>query len=368
MLSLTRQLLSKRGDAVLGRSMRWASKYSQSSALSTLAILEQRDGQLSHGSLSAITAGTKVGGPVHAFLAGSQVSAAAEQAAKVNGVEKIITVENDAYNKVHATPAIYQLKIQLVMLTICQGLPENYAPLLVENIKKGNYTHVIAGHTAFGKSVLPRVAALLDSQQISDVTSIEDEKTFVRPIYAGNAIATVESTDAIKILTIRGTAFAPATPEQASTPIEAGVDPKPEATTEWVSENLTKSDRPDLATAGKVVSGGRGLKSKEEFDKVMLPLADALGAAVGASRAAVDSGYADNSLQVGQTGKVVAPQLYMAVGISGAIQHLAGMKDSKVIAAINKDPDAPIFQIADAGLVGDLFEKVPELTEKLKSS
>ncbi|KAM0474907.1 hypothetical protein ACHAPX_007428 [Trichoderma viride] len=347
MLSLTRQLLSKRGDAVLGRSMRRASKYSQSSALSTLAILEQRDGQLSHGSLSALTAGIKVGGPVHAFLAGSKVSAAAEQAAKVNGVEKIITVENDAYNK---------------------GLPENYAPLLVENIKKGNYTHVIAGHTAFGKSVLPRVAALLDSQQISDVTAIEDEKTFVRPIYAGNAIATVESTDAIKIFTIRGTAFAPATPEQASTPIEAGVDPKPEATSEWVSENLTKSDRPDLATAAKVVSGGRGLKSKEEFDKVMLPLADALGAAVGASRAAVDSGYADNSLQVGQTGKVVAPQLYMAVGISGAIQHLAGMKDSKVIAAINKDPDAPIFQIADAGLVGDLFEKVPELTEKLKSS
>ncbi|KAK1254456.1 hypothetical protein MKX08_008451 [Trichoderma sp. CBMAI-0020] len=347
MLSLTRQLLSKRGDAGLGRSMRWASKYSQSSALSTLAILEQRDGQLSHGSLSALTAGTKVGGPVHAFLAGSNVSSAAEQAAKVNGVEKIITVENDAYNK---------------------GLPETYAPLLVENIKKGNYTHVIAGHTAFGKSVLPRVAALLDSQQISDVTAIEDEKTFVRPIYAGNAIATVESTDAIKILTIRGTAFAPATPEQASTPIEAGVDPKSEATSEWVSENLTKSDRPDLATAGKVVSGGRGLKSKEEFDKVMLPLADALGAAVGASRAAVDSGYADNSLQVGQTGKVVAPQLYMAVGISGAIQHLAGMKDSKVIAAINKDPDAPIFQIADAGLVGDLFEKVPELTEKLKSS
>lgn len=200
------------------------------------------------------------------------------------------------------------------------------------------------------------------------MTSIEDEKTFVRPIYAGNAIATVESTDAIKILTIRGTAFAPATLEQASTPIETGVDPKPEAISEWVSEDLAKSDRPDLATASKVVSGGRGLKSKEEFDKVMLPLADALGAAVGASRAAVDSGYADNSLQVGQTGKVVAPQLYMAVGISGAIQHLAGMKDSKVIAAINKDPDAPIFQIADAGLVGDLFEKVPELTEKLKSS
>ncbi|KAL7944523.1 electron transfer flavoprotein, alpha subunit [Trichoderma barbatum] len=347
MLSLTRQLLSKRGDAVLGRSLRQASKYSRSNALSTLAILEQRDGQLVQGSLSAVTAGIKLGGSVHGFLAGSSVSTAAEQAAKVNGVEKIITVENGAYEK---------------------GLPENYAPLLVENIKKGGYTHVIAGHTAFGKSVLPRVAALLDSQQISDVTAIEDEKTFVRPIYAGNAIATVESSDAIKVLTIRGTAFPAATPEQASTPIESGVDAKSEAVSEWVSEDLAKSDRPDLSTASKVVSGGRGLKSKEEFDKVMLPLADALGAAVGASRAAVDSGYADNSLQVGQTGKVVAPQLYMAVGISGAIQHLAGMKDSKVIAAINKDPDAPIFQIADVGLVGDLFEKVPELTEKIKSS
>ena len=216
--------------------------------------------------------------------------------------------------------------------------------------------------------MLPRVAALLDSQQISDITAIENEKTFVRPIYAGNAIATVESSEPIKIVTVRGTAFAAAVPESGSAAIEAGVDPKPEATSEWVSEELSKSDRPDLATAGKVVSGGRGLKSKEEFDKVMLPLADALGAAVGASRAAVDSGYADNSLQVGQTGKVVAPQLYMAVGISGAIQHLAGMKDSKVIAAINKDADAPIFQVADVGLVGDLFEKVPELTEKVKSS
>ena len=254
-------------------------------------------------------------------------------------------------------------------LTLCaKGLPEHYATLLVENIKKGNYTHVVAGHTAFGKNLLPRVAALLDSQQISDITAIEDEKTFVRPIYAGNAIATVESSDAVKFITIRGTSFEAATPQSGSASIVDGADPKTEKSSEWVSEDLAKSDRPDLATASKVVSGGRGLKSKEEFDKVMLPLADALGAAVGASRAAVDSGYADNSLQVGQTGKVVAPQLYMAVGISGAIQHLAGMKDSKVIAAINKDADAPIFQVADVGLVGDLFEKVPELTEKVKSS
>lgn len=249
-----------------------------------------------------------------------------------------------------------------------QGLPENYAPLLAENIKKGGFTHVFAAHTAFGKNLLPRVAALLDVQPISDITEIRDEKTFVRPIYAGNAIATVTSSDEIKVVTIRGTAFAPAESGSASVPIEQGEDPKAECPTEWVAENLTKSDRPDLASAGKVVSGGRGLKSKEEFDRIMTPLADALGAAIGASRAAVDSGYADNSLQVGQTGKVVAPQLYLCAGISGAIQHLAGMKDSKVIAAINQDADAPIFQVADVGLVGDLFEVVPELTEKLKKA
>lgn len=216
--------------------------------------------------------------------------------------------------------------------------------------------------------MMPRVAALLDTQQVSDITAIESENTFVRPIYAGNAIATVESTDDIKIVTIRGTAFAAAEIGSGSATVEDGVDPKVESSTEWISEDLATSDRPDLATAPRVVSGGRGLKSKDKFDEVMLPLADALGAAVGASRAAVDDGYADNSLQVGQTGKVVAPQLYLAVGISGAIQHLAGMKDSKVIAAINKDGDAPIFQVADVGLVGDLFDKVPELTKKLQSS
>lgn len=213
--------------------------------------------------------------------------------------------------------------------------------------------------------MLPRVAALLDTQQISDITAIENENTFVRPIYAGNAIATVESSDPLKIITVRGTAFPAAAVEGGSATVEDGADPKAETSTEWLSEDLTKSDRPDLATASKVVSGGRGLKSKEDFDKIMTPLADSLGAAIGASRAAVDSGYADNSLQVGQTGKVVAPQLYLAVGISGAIQHLAGMKDSKVIAAINKDADAPIFQVADVGLVGDLFTEVPKLTEEL---
>jgi electron transfer flavoprotein alpha subunit len=250
---------------------------------STLAVLEQRDGKLNPSSLAAISAAQKLGGSIHGFLAGANAKTSAEEAAKVPGLEKVIFVDNAAYDK---------------------GLPENYAPLLIENVKKGGYTHILAGHSAFGKNLLPRVAALLDVQQISDITAIESEDTFVRPIYAGNAILTVQSSDS----------------------------------------------------------------TKEEFDRVIPPLADALGAAIGASRAAVDSGFADNSLQVGQTGKNVAPQLYLCAGISGAIQHLAGMKDSKVIAAINKDADAPIFQVADVGLVGDLFEKVPELTEKLKSA
>ncbi|KAJ0310141.1 hypothetical protein COL5a_009782 [Colletotrichum fioriniae] len=344
MLFLARRAAGS-GAVAASRGLSGFRSASRRSLLSTLAILEQREGQLNHGSLSAITAAKKLGGSIHGFVAGSNIKGVADEAAKVEGVEKVIAVNNAAYDK---------------------GLPENFAPLLVENIKKGGYTHIIAGHTAFGKNLMPRVAAMLDSQQISDITSIEGENTFVRPIYAGNAIATVESSDEIKVITIRGTAFPAAEVASGSAAVEDGVDPKSDSATEWVSEDLAKSDRPDLATAGRVVSGGRGLKSKEEFDKVMLPLADSLGAAVGASRAAVDSGYADNSLQVGQTGKVVAPQLYLAVGISGAIQHLAGMKDSKVIAAINKDADAPIFQIADVGLVGDLFDKVPELTEKIK--
>ena len=312
--------------------------------LSTLAVLEQREGKLNHSSLAAVTAAQRMGGSIHGIVAGSGVKSVADEAAKVDGLEKIIFVENGDYDK---------------------GLPENWAPMLVENVKKGGYTHVLAGHSAFGKNLMPRVAALMDVQQVSDITQIQSDDTFVRPIYAGNAVLTVHSADSPKIVTVRGTAFPSGAAEGGSASVEEGVDPKAPCPTEWISEDLAKSDRPELGTAEKVVSGGRGLKSKEEFDRLIPPLADALGAAVGASRAAVDSGFADNSLQVGQTGKNVAPQLYLCAGISGAIQHLAGMKDSKVIACINKDADAPIFQVADVGLVGDLFEKVPELTEKL---
>ena len=288
-------------------------------------------------SLASISAAQKLGGSIHGFIAGANIKAVAEEAAKIEGLEKVVFVDNADYDR---------------------GLPENWAPLLVENIKKGGYTHVLAGHSAFGKNLFPRVAAMLDVQQISDITEIQGEDTFVRPIYAGNALLTVQSSDSVKLITVRGTAFPAGAAEGGSASVEEGTDPKAACPTEWISENLAKSDRPELATAERVVSGGRGLKSKEEFDRLMPPLADALGAAIGASRAAVDSGFADNSLQVGQTGKNVAPQLYLCAGISGAIQHLAGMKDSKVIAAINKDADAPIFQVADVGLVGDLFEKV----------
>ncbi|KAL8672288.1 MAG: hypothetical protein Q9168_003231 [Polycauliona sp. 1 TL-2023] len=313
--------------------------------LNTLAVLEQKNGRLETSSLSAVTAAQRIGGSVTGFVAGSGIRSVAEQASRVKGLDKVIMVENSAYDK---------------------GLPENYAPLLVEIVKKNEITHVFSAHSAFGKSLMPRAAALLDTQQISDVTEIQSEDTFVRPIYAGNAILTLQSRDAIKLITVRGTSFPAAEAEGGSAEIAEGNDPNAPLQTQWVSEDLAASDRPDLATASRVVSGGRGLKSKEQFDQLIPPLADALGAAIGASRAAVDSGFADNSLQVGQTGKNVAPQLYLCAGISGAIQHLAGMKDSKVIAAINKDADAPIFQVADVGLVGDLFDKVPEMTQKLR--
>lgn len=313
--------------------------------LSTLAIIEHQDGKVQPGTLSALTAASKLGGPIHALLAGSNAKTHSSKVSQIKGVEKVVYVANEAYDK---------------------GLPESWAPMLVANIKRGNYTHVVCAHSAFGKNMLPRAAALLDVMQVSDITSVVSEDTFTRPIYAGNAIATVQSSDGIKLITVRGTAYEPCELEGGSAAVEEGEDPKAESKTVWVSEALAKSERPELAGAARIVSGGRGLKDKPNFDKFIFPLADALGAAVGASRAAVDSGYADNSLQVGQTGKVVAPELYIAVGISGAIQHLAGMKDSKVISAINKDSDAPIFQIADVGLVADLFEAVPELTKKVQ--
>ncbi|KAK6525634.1 Electron transfer flavoprotein alpha-subunit [Arthrobotrys megalospora] len=311
---------------------------------STLALFEQRDGKLQPSAQNVVTAAKKLGNPVIGFVAGKAAKDAAEQAAKIEGVDKVVYVASEAYEK---------------------GLPESYAPLIAENAAD-DVSHIVSMHSAFGKNVMPRLAAILDVQQISDVVSIESADTFVRPIYAGNAIATVQSSDPKKLLTIRGTAFGIAPTGSGAAEVVEGKDSKHQGSVEWVEENLTLSDRPDLDTASKVVSGGRGLKDKENFEKIMIPLADSMGAAIGASRAAVDSGFADNSLQVGQTGKVVAPELYLSVGISGAIQHLAGMKDSKVIAAINKDPDAPIFQVADVGLVADLFKAVPELTEKLK--
>lgn len=245
-------------------------------------------------------------------------------------------------------------------------LSEPLAPVLKALVEKNNYTHVFAGHTAAGRDVFPRLAALIDSSQISDIIAVESEDTFQRPIYAGNAIATVKSSDKIKVITVRGTAFEKAAEEGGSASVEDFSQEAAEAPTTFIEEKLNVSSRPDLATAARVVSGGRALKSAENFEKYIEPLADSLKAAVGASRAAVDAGYADNALQVGQTGKIIAPELYVAVGISGAIQHLAGMKDSKTIVAINKDADAPIFQIADLGLVADLYTAVPELVEKTK--
>jgi len=242
------------------------------------------------------------------------------------------------------------------------GLAENVAPLIVELVK--GYSHVLAPATSFGKNVLPRVAALLDVAQLSEIVAVHDADTFDRPIYAGNAIATVQSSDPVKIITVRGTAFDPAAAEGGSATIESATAGADAGLSKFVGQELSKSERPELTSARTIVSGGRGMQSGENFH-MLETLADKLGAAVGASRAAVDAGFVPNDYQVGQTGKIVAPELYIAVGISGAIQHLAGMKDSKVIVAINKDEEAPIFQVADYGLVGDLFKVIPELTEEL---
>ncbi|MFN9574469.1 MAG: electron transfer flavoprotein subunit alpha/FixB family protein [Betaproteobacteria bacterium] len=306
-----------------------------------LVLAEHDNAQLKPASLNVVTAAAKAGGQVHVLVAGSGCAAVAQQAAQVAGVTKVLVA--DAPHLAHQ-------------------LAENVAAQVVA-VAQG-YSHVFAAATATGKNVMPRVAALLDSAQVSDIISVESADTFTRPIYAGNAIATVQSSDAVKVVTARPTNFDPAAPTGASAAVETVAVTPDTGLSAFNSRDIAKSDRPELQGAKVVVSGGRGMGSAENF-KLLEPLADKLGAAMGASRAAVDAGYAPNDWQVGQTGKVVAPQLYLAVGISGAIQHLAGMKDSKVIVAVNKDPEAPIFAVADFGLVADLFEAVPQLVKEL---
>ncbi|KHL67692.1 electron transfer flavoprotein subunit beta [Pseudomonas flexibilis] len=308
--------------------------------MAILVIAEHNNAALAAVTLNTVAAAAKIGGDIHVLVAGQNVGGVAEAAAKVAGVSKVLVADNAAYANL---------------------LPENVAPLIAE-LGKG-YSHVLAPATTNGKNYLPRVAALLDVDQISEIVAVESADTFKRPIYAGNAIATVQSSAAVKVITVRGTGFDPVAAEGGSAAIEAVSGAADAGKSAFVGEELAKSDRPELTAAKIVVSGGRGMQNGDNF-KLLYSLADKLGAAVGASRAAVDAGFVPNDMQVGQTGKIVAPQLYIAVGISGAIQHLAGMKDSKVIVAINKDEEAPIFQVADYGLVGDLFEVVPEL-EKL---
>jgi electron transfer flavoprotein alpha subunit len=311
--------------------------------MSVLVLVEHADGALKDATLATITAATQLG-DVHALVcgAGDEAKAAADAAAKVAGVAKVLLADDAAYE---------------------QMLAENIAPVVVSLM--ADHDALLCNATSIGKNVAPRVAALLDVMQISDVLSVESADTFTRPIYAGNAIATVRSADAKKVLTVRGTAFAKAAADGGSASVEPVAGAGDAGLSRFVGAETSKSERPELTSAKIVVSGGRALGSSEDFHKLIDPLADKLHAAVGASRAAVDAGYAPNDYQVGQTGKIVAPEIYVAVGISGAIQHLAGMKDSKTIIAINKDEDAPIFQVADIGLVGDLFSILPELTEKL---
>ncbi|WP_207456647.1 FAD-binding protein [Azospirillum sp. SYSU D00513] len=307
-----------------------------------LVIADHDNAALKPATLNAVAAAAKLGSDIHLLVAGKGAQGVADAAAKVAGVTKVLHADDDAYE---------------------HGLPEALAPLVVE-LAKG-YSHVLAPATSAGKNLMPRAAALLDVAALSDITGVVDADTFERPIYAGNAIATVKSSDALKVITVRTTAFDAVAAEGGSASVEAvSGSEKGNGKSAFLSQELTKSERPELTQARVVVSGGRGMQSGENF-KLLEALADKLGAAVGASRAAVDAGFVPNDYQVGQTGKIVAPELYIAVGISGAIQHLAGMKDSKVIVAINKDEEAPIFQVADYGLVGDLFKAVPELTDAL---
>ena len=305
--------------------------------MTILVIAEHDHQQLKAATLNTVAAAAKIGGDIHVLVAGSGCQAAAQEAATLNGVSLVKVADAAHYQSQTA---------------------ENLTALIIANA--AGYSHILAPATTFGKNLAPRIAALLDVAQISEITGVESADTFVRPIYAGNALATVKSSDSVKVITVRTTAFDTVNRENtAKTENIAAANDTAQST--LTNRELTKSERPELGAAKIIVSGGRGLGSGENYHTLLEPLADKLGAALGASRAAVDAGFVPNDYQVGQTGKIVAPQLYIAVGISGAIQHLAGMKESKVIVAINKDPDAPIFQVADYGLVGDLFEVVPQL-------
>lgn len=310
--------------------------------MTSLVIAEHDNASIKSATLNTVTAALACGGDVHVLVAGENAGAAAQAAAQIAGVSKVI----------HADGA-----------SLKDGLAENIAAQVLAIAS--NYSHILFPATASGKNAAPRVAAKLDVAQISDITKVDSADTFERPIYAGNAIATVQSSDKIKVITVRGTGFDAAATTGGSAQVEQMAAAGDSGKSSFVGREVTKSDRPELTAAKIIVSGGRALGSSEKFQEVITPLADKLGAAIGASRAAVDAGYAPNDLQVGQTGKIVAPQLYIALGISGAIQHLAGMKDSKVIVAINKDPEAPIFSVADYGLEADLFQAVPELVQAL---
>jgi len=309
--------------------------------MAILVIAEHDNAAIKSATLTTLGAAARIGGEVHLLVAGSGCAAVAEAAAKIAGLAKVLVADAEAYGR---------------------GLAENLAPLVV-GLAKG-YSHVLAPATSAGKNLLPRVAALLDVAQISEIIGVESPDTFTRPIYAGNAIATVQSADPIKVITVRGTAFEAAAASGGSAVVEAVAARGDAGLSAFLGQELSTSERPELTSARVVVSGGRGVGSAETF-KLLEQLADKLGGAIGASRAAVDAGFVSNDTQVGQTGKIVAPELYIAIGISGAIQHLAGMKDSKVIVAINKDEEAPIFQVADYGLVADLFKAVPELIQAL---
>ncbi|MBL0945835.1 MAG: electron transfer flavoprotein subunit alpha/FixB family protein [Hydrogenophaga sp.] len=310
--------------------------------MTALVIAEHDNATIKGATLNTVTAAAQCGGEVHVLVAGHNAAAAAQAASQIAGVSKVIHADAEGF---------------------AHGLAENVAAQVIA--LAANYSHILFPATAAGKNVAPRVAALLDVAQLSDVTKVVSADTFERPIYAGNAIATVQSGDKVKVITVRTTGFDAAAASGGSAAVESASAVADSGKSTFVGSEIAKSDRPELTAAKIIVSGGRALGSAEKFTEVITPLADKLGAAIGASRAAVDAGYAPNDLQVGQTGKIVAPQLYIAAGISGAIQHLAGMKDSKVIVAINKDPEAPIFSVADYGLEADLFEAVPEIVKAL---